>query len=226
MSVLVHEGTYPILYGSYGIPVGSGHAPGYLARPDQAGRFPTVLVLPDNGLTSHHKDVCRRLARHGLATAAIGLQFSGDDAVGFVDEAYEFFMSSEVTWAIGDQLGIVGLGAGGRPGLIYAADHPEIRAVALVSTPLENDGPVASVLPRLTASVLGLYGAEDVSLRGSGVDDGRIPHGSFIVYRGVAAGFLDDGGADYDAAASADAYRRLVEFLTQALPAPQTEGLG
>ncbi|MDH3261077.1 MAG: dienelactone hydrolase family protein [Acidimicrobiia bacterium] len=226
MSVLAHEGTYPILYGSYEIPVGSGHAPGYLARPDQAGRFPAVLVLPWTGLTSHHKDVCRRLARHGLATVALGLEVAGGDAVVFVDETYEFLMSSEVTWAIQHQLGIVGLGAGGGPGLIYATDHPEIGAVALVSTPLDQDGPVANALSRLSAPVLGLYGADDESLRGPSVDDGRIPHGSFVVYQGVAGGFLDDGAAEYDAAAAADAYRRLIEFFAQALPAPQIERLG
>ena len=214
MSVLAHEGRFPILYGSYAVPVGSGHSPGYLARPDQAGRFPAVLVLPDSPLTSHHKDLCRRLARHGLAAVAVDLE-SGN-AVARIAETCDFANQ----WAIKDQFGLLGLGAGGEPGLVYAADHPEIAAVALVSTPLAVDGPVATALPRLAIPVLGLYGDS------AGVDDGRIPRGSFVVYRDVAAGFLDAGAAEYDAAASADAYRRLVDFFSRTLPRAEVEALG
>jgi dienelactone hydrolase len=223
--VLAHEGTYPVLYGSYDLPVGSGHSPGYLARPDQAGRFPTVLVLPEAGLTSHHKDLCRRLARRGLAAVAVDLALAGGAAAAvFVGEASEFVTSADVTWAIENQLGIIGLGAGGEAGLIYATDHPEIRAVVLVSTALDQTSSAANALPRLVVPVLGLFGADDMS--GSAVDDGCIPQGSFVVYQGVGGGFLDDGSAEYDAAAAADAFRRLVEFLSRALPEARIERLG
>ena len=47
MAVLAHEGEYNILYRSYGLPVGSAFADGYLARPDRVGRYPVVLVIPD-----------------------------------------------------------------------------------------------------------------------------------------------------------------------------------
>ena len=222
MSVLAHEGTYPILYGGYGVPVGSGHVPGYLARPDRAGRFPTVLVLPESRLTSHHKDLSRRLARHGLATVAIDLPDAVADAVVAVDEAYEFVMVND--WAITGHLGVLGLGSGGKPGLIFAVDQPAVRAVALVSTPLAEDGPVAMSLPRLAVPVLGLYGVEESA--GSRIDDGRIQNGAFVVYQGVAAGFMDDGASRYDGAASADAYGRLIEFFMKNLPAPQLERMG
>ncbi len=220
--MLAHEGTYPIIYGSYGVPVGSGHVPGYLARPDQAGRFPTVVVLPETKLTSHHKDLSRRLARHGLATVAIDLPDALEDAIVAVDEAYEFVMVN--SWAIERHLGVLGLGSGGKAGLVFAADQTAARAVVLVSTPLGEDGLVAMSLPRLAAPVLGLYGAEESA--GSRVDDGRIQNGAFIAYQGVAAGFMDDGAAQYDAAASADAYRRLIAFFNQHLPPPQLERMG
>lgn len=217
--MLAHEGTYPILYGSYDLPVGAGHSPGYLARPDQAGRFPAVLVLPDSGLSSHHKDLCRRLARHGLAAIAIDLDLAGSGVVG---EAHEFVMAND--WAIKDRFGIIGLGAGGGSGLIYAADNPEVRAVAVVSTDLADGGPLTSYLPRLNVPLLGLFGSDEMP--GAQVDDGRIPNGWFVVYSGVSAGFMDAGAAAYDAAAAVDAYRRLVEFFGQSLPAAQIEVLG
>lgn len=224
MSVLAHEGTYPILYGSYDVPIGSRHSPGYLARPDQAGRFPVVLVLPDGELRSFHKDLCRRMARHGLASLAIDLAPATGSEVAYVAEAHEFLMSADVTWAIQDQFGIVGIGSGGAPGLVYAANHPGVQAVALISSVLEPDDPSANVLARLAVPVLGLYGADGIF--GRDVDGGHLPHASFVVYAGVAGSFLDDGSAGYDAAASADAHRRLVEFLADVLPPPQVLKLG
>jgi dienelactone hydrolase len=76
----------------------------------------------------------------------------------------------------------------------------------------------------LAIPVLGLYGGDDPS--SAGVADGQIPQGSFVVYQGVGAGFLDDHSVDYDAAAAADAFRRLTEFLTRALPEARLERLG
>jgi len=222
LSVLAHEGTYPILYGSHAVPVGIGHRPGYLARPDQAGRFPTVLVLPGSGLTSHHKDLSRRLARNGWATLAIDLPLPLGDAIFAVDEAHEFVLVNE--WAIGGHVGVLGLGSGGRPGLVFAAGQPAVRAVGLVSTPLEDDEQVEVSLPRIAVPVLGLYGAEEPP--GSRIGDVDMETGTFVVYQGVGSEFMDDGASGYDPAAAADAYRRLIEFFRQTLPSPRLERMG
>ena len=222
MSVLAHEGTYPILYGSYAVPVGSGHRNGYLARPDRAGQFPTVLVLPESRLTSHHKDLSRRLARHGLATVVIDLPGALDEAVGTVDEAHEFVLVSN--WAIEGQLGVLGLGSGGLPGLAFAAEQPAVRAVVLVSTPIDETGPIAGTLSRLSIPLLGLYGAEEPP--DSGIDDDLVQNSTFVRFHGVGSGFMDDGSQGFDAAASLDAQRRLIEFFRLNLPAPRHERMG
>lgn len=224
MSVLAHEGTHPILYGRYDLPRGSGHSPGYLARPDQAGQFPAVLVLADGGLRAFHKDLGRRLARHGLAVMAVDPASPTDHAVGHVAEAHRFLMSGDVNWAIEQHLGIIGFGEAGGTAVVYAADHPEVRAVSIISTVLRDDGTVVSALERLAVPVLGLYGAVDAPA--SGVDDERLLRGSFVSYSGVSGGFMDDGAVDYDAAASADAFRRLIGFFARFLPAPLIDNLG
>ncbi len=222
MSVLAHEGTYPILYGAYAVPVGSGHVSGYLARPDQAGRFATVLVLPDAGLTSHHKDLSRRLARHGLATLVIELPATLTGAVMAVADAGAFAMAND--WAIDHHVGVVGIGSGGLPGVVFAADQPDVRAVVLVSTSLVDDPPPASSLPRLAVPVLGLYGATEPAE--SRPDHDLIRDAEFVVYEGVGAGFMDDGAEGYDVAAATDAYRRVMAFFGRNLPPPTIERLG
>src|SRR5690606_21656399 len=71
LATLAHEGTYSILYQSWPIPIGTAHRTGYIARPDAHGRFPVVIVASGlGGLTSFEKDVCRQLARVGIAAVA------------------------------------------------------------------------------------------------------------------------------------------------------------
>lgn len=220
--MLAHEGTYPILYGTYAVPVGSGHRNGYLARPDRAGQFPTVLLLPESGLTSHHKDLSRRMARQGLATVAIDLPGDLDEATRTVDETHEFVLAGE--WALEDHLGILGLGTGGLPGLAFAAEQPAVQAVVLVSTPIEDSGPLAAALPRVSVPLLGLYGADEPPASRIAAD--LIQNATFVMFRGVASGFMDDGSGGFDAAASLEAQRRLVEFFRLNLPAPRLERMG
>ena len=169
MAVLPHEGTFSILYGTFPVPIGSGYRPGYLARPDEAGRFPVIFVLPGvGGLNSSEKDLCRRLARRGFACLAIDLypgpaeghrdprqsdaegHRDSDDLSAYasqtdrailsdIDEAREFIESDDVFWAIPDRCGVLGFDVGGRFALIAAATRPWARAVVVVATPLTGD---------------------------------------------------------------------------------------
>ena len=80
MAVLPHEGTFSILYGSHTVPVGATYRPGYLARPDEAGKFPVALIVPGlGGLGSAEKALARSLARNGVAALAVEV-FGGADS--------------------------------------------------------------------------------------------------------------------------------------------------
>ena len=71
MSVLKGEGTHPILFGTVSVPVRTRTHTAYSARPDLRGSWPTVMVVGGaTGLTPPVRDICRRLARHGLAAVA------------------------------------------------------------------------------------------------------------------------------------------------------------
>ena len=74
MAVLPHEGTYSVMYVPLAVSVGAGYRRGYLARPDHAGKYPTVILTPDlDGLGPHEKHVARRLARRGVAVLVVDL---------------------------------------------------------------------------------------------------------------------------------------------------------
>lgn len=246
MAVLDHEGTYSIMYGGFALPVGTGHRPGYIARPDKAGRFPVVVVLPDiSGLTSFEKDLCRHLARSGIAAVTMELyrERTGDPfddyaalsdrgAMTDLDEVHEFLVSDDVEWAHADAVGMLGIDVGGRYALATGATRPWVRAVAVAYAPLTGDDDreihVADLLAHLAVPVLALYGAEDDLIDTETVDEAqrRNETGQWLLYEGAGHGFLDLDSDTYSVDAAADAAARLVQFFLQTLPAAETTDLG
>jgi carboxymethylenebutenolidase len=245
MAVLPHEGTHSIMYGGWPLPIGSSLRTQYLARPDAAGRFPVVLVLPTlDGLSGFEKDLCRMFARWGLA--AIGVSFyrqAGDplqaydalsdrQAMKDLDEIHEFIVSDDVAWAISGDVGVLGLDVGGRFALIGAATRPWIRSVAVASAPLtgdeEREYQVAGYLDNLPVPVLGLYGTADDLIAVESVDEAqrRNEHGQWLLYEGAGHSFLDADGDAYHPDAAADASPRLVDFFKATLPAAEEIDLG
>jgi carboxymethylenebutenolidase len=233
------------MYGPSPIPIGSGLRTGYLARPDAAGKFPVVFVLPTlDGLTGIEKDLCRMFARSGLV--AIGLHFyrqEGDPGDAYddladsramtdLDEAHEFVESDDVAWAVSGDVGILGLDVGGRFGIVAAATRPWVKALSIAYTPLTGDEDrefqVAAYLDHLPVAVLGLYGARDELIDTSTVDEAqrRNDHGLWILYDQAGHNFLDIGADLYDADAAADAGPRLVEFFKANLPKAEEIDLG
>lgn len=245
LAVLAHEGTYPIMFGALPIPVGAAHRTGYLARPDESGTFPVVVVVPDlNGMNSFEKDLCRRLARSGIAAIAVDLYRSDDDpltaynelsdsrALTDLDEIHEFIVSDDVVWNAGDKIGLLGLDVGGRFALLKAARGGWVSSVAVAYTPLAGDDTrdlqVGDSLGILPVPVLGLYGANDELIDTGSVDEAqdRNPHGQWLLYDNVGHGFIDPTAEGYDESAAEDAVARLIAFFTQTLPAATVEDLG
>ena len=245
MAVLAHEGTYPIMYGAVPLPIGAGHRTGYLARPDEAGTFPVVIVVPDlGGMDSFEKDLCRRLARSGLAAVAIDLyrdeieplaaysDLTDPRALGDLEETYKFIMSDDVGWNAGSKVGLLGVDVGGRFALVQAARSSWVASVAVAYTPLTGDEvreyAVSDFLDHLPVPVLALYGADDELIAASSVDEAqtRNAHGQWILYEGTSHGFLDPTSPGYNEASAEDAMARIIAFFQQTLPKAQIEDLG
>lgn len=245
MAVLSHEGTHPIMYGSWPLPIGSEHRSGYIARPDAAGRFPVVLVLPSlNGLSSFEKDMCRTLARSGIV--AISPEFyrhevsslqaynSLDDAraITDIDELHDFIISSDVDWNVSADIGVLGTDVGGRFGIITAGTRPWVKSLVVAYTPLTGDEErhfqVAKYLDHLPVPVLGLYGRDDTLIDNSTVDEAqrRNSHGQWLLYQDAGHDFLDIESEGFDSAAAADATARILAFFSATLPPAEEEDLG
>lgn len=234
------------MYGSWPLPVGSGHRTGYIARPDSAGRFPVVLVLSSiDGLTSTEKDICRRLARSGIASIAIDFYRDPDKdgivsyhelldtrAMTDVDEIHAFVASDDVDWAVSGDLGILGLDVGGRFALIAAATRTWVKSMAVAYTPLTGDNDrshqVADFLSNVPVPVLALYGANDDLISALTVDEAqrRNDHGQWLLYEGAGHGFLDIESPGFDQAAADDAMARLIAFFKASLDPAEEIALG
>lgn len=223
VTVLKGEGTHNILYGSTTINMGTRSAPGYLARPDEGGQFPTVIIAHDHlGLRSYLKDLGRKFARHGISVIIPDL-FRGAPLPGWrndkplpewptversmrsLEDAYHFAVSDDTPWASGDPVIVLGIGEGAEPAVAFAMEVPDVAGLILVGGSLEESD------AQLPFPILGLYGGQDPALEVTH----RVPHMELVTYRGVPKRFLDDDSDDFDGPAAADALDRLVTFIRE-----------
>jgi dienelactone hydrolase len=239
VSVLSGEGTTLILYGKIDIPVGAQDWTGYLARPDRFGEWPTVIVVPGLwGLSSSTKDLCRRLARHGIAgiavdpyrgspphrdtaregaIAAFGA-IPGERAMGDIAAFASFIVNPSVGWSnAASGFGVLSLGSGGTWAARFVAGHPGVAGLALVNPPLPS---VAAPLGGVSVPVLGTVtvGEDLESGDDLGVVRSAVEHAEWVRYGGVQAGYWDADQDRYNAAAATDTFDRVVGFFGLSLP--------
>jgi carboxymethylenebutenolidase len=169
--------------------------PVYHAAPKQAGKFATVLVIPEIwGAHEHIKDVARRLARAGYFALVLEPYVRIGDltklteikdvlagANKLTDEQCFSDLDTVVDWAGGQakadlgRLGITGFCRGGRTTWMYTAHSSRIKAgVAWYgglnpNPPAQPQSPI-DVVSKLNAPVLGLYGGADQGIPQPTVD--------------------------------------------------------
>ncbi len=173
-----------------GIPI-----PVYFAAPQRAGKFPTVLVIPEIwGAHEHIKDVARRLAKAGYFALVVEPYTRIGDltklteikdvmaaANKLTDEQCFADLDVALEWA-GKQpkadlarLGITGFCRGGRTTWMYTAHNPRIKAGVAWYGGLNANPPAQPKTPidiagQLHAPVLGLYGGKDQGIPQAAVD--------------------------------------------------------
>ena len=209
-----------------------GTAQGYLSTPE-SGRGPGVVVLQEWwGLVPHIKDVADRFAAEGFVALAPDL-YHGDVAKS-PDEAGKMMMALNIAQTErdlrgavqyllndaaveGDSVGIVGFCMGGALSLYGASKNPQVGACVVfygIHPKVEPD------FEALRAPVLGIFAEKDKSVTPDSVralEDTMREHGKSIethTYPGTDHAFFNDTRPEvYDADASADAWRRTIEFL-------------
>lgn len=170
-----------------------------------------VLLLCDRGgLERDATEVMNRLAEHGFESLAA--EAHGPDLLQPL-----LARSAERGWEP-EQIGMVGLGVGGRAVLEAAT---ELRLGAAVSfSPTGEHGVADDPTRALVTPWLGMFGADDPAVSAEVVGDlaGRLStesdvYSSVVTYPGVGRDFYrhHDDGVSY--AASYDGWQRAVEWL-------------
>jgi carboxymethylenebutenolidase len=229
--------------GGFAVPI-------YAVRPAAPGKYPAVLVIPEVfGMHEHIKDVTRRFAREGFLAVTFepyaregGVQHLPDlDAVRKVvdpvpDARVMADLDAIVDWvkkhpsAMADRVGMTGFCRGGMYTLLYAARSSELKAAVpwygqlrpALTSGVRTVGPL-DVAARISAPVLGLYGAEDLGIPVADVktleaamkEAGRTAE--FVIYPGAPHAFFADYRPSYRAEAAKDAWGRCIAWFNKYL---------
>jgi carboxymethylenebutenolidase len=220
--------------------------PAYVARPARAGRFPVVIVVSEIfGIHEYIKDVCRRLAKLGyVALAPAFFLRVGDPApLSDMQAVMKIVQQASDQQVLGDlgasiaflerqryvqpgRLAITGFCWGGGVTWLACEAFSQIKAgVAwygrMVPPAIRGDPtrlwPLERVA-RLSAPVLGLYGAKDhladgvpamrAALAAAGKTGSEI-----IVYPDAGHGFHADYRDSYNEADAKDGWARMLAFF-------------
>jgi carboxymethylenebutenolidase len=116
------------------------------------------------------------------------------------------------------RIAVSGFCFGGTYSFALAAADPRVRAAA----PWYGTAPGPDALPGIACPVLAIYGSEDANLMNGlpAVTEAMADAGVDFtpkVYEGAKHAFFNDTGANYDAAAAADAWPLVLEFLERSL---------
>lgn len=216
-------------------PFGSESRVAYLARPSGDGPLPGVVVIHEIvGLNENIRDVTRRLAREGYSALAVDL-FAGRGNRTLC--MFRFLASQirnsphgrgvqELRAALsylaaqpgvdGARLGAVGFCLGGGYALAWACGDDRLKAIApfygMTPSPL-------SALAR-SCPVVGSYPERDWSAARGRMLDARLAQYGVAhdvkIYAGAQHSFFNDRyPARYNAAASEDAWSRMLAFFAE-----------
>jgi carboxymethylenebutenolidase len=213
-------------------PAGNGEIKGYLARPANTDKLPTVLVIHENrGLNPYIEDVARRLAvANFVAFAPDGLTslggYPGDDEKGAalfrqIDPGKmleDFIAAARWLKARPDsngKLGVVGFCAGGT-----AANQLAVRMGSDLdaAVPFYGTQPSAVDVAKIKAPINAQYGELDTRVTGgwpafdAALTEAHVPHEGHI-YKGANHGFHNDTTPRYDEAAAKEAWRRTLDWF-------------
>ena len=187
---VIHTDAAGLDAGETKVPTNNGDLPGYYARPQGAGPFPTIIVIEEIfGVHEHIKDLCRRLAKTGYLAIAPELYARQGDLSEMTDvptiirdviskapdDQMLRDLDAAAAWAKANKgdparLAVTGFCRGGRDTWFYAAHNPALKAAVAWYGPI--GGPTNPIQPqtvmdladKINCPLLGLYGAADTGI--------------------------------------------------------------
>jgi carboxymethylenebutenolidase len=196
-----------------------------------------VVIHEAFGLNENIREIADRFAGEGYVALAVDL-FSGRSravcmsrfmagSLGLSSEPFgisDLQASLDYVSALDEvdpaRVGAIGFCLGGGLAIAWARDDQRLRAIA----PFYGTNPrPVEALSRL-CPVVGSYPERDFTARSARrlekvLEEGGVPH-DIKIYPGARHSFFNDRGRVYDAAASEDAWRRVLAFFQEYLRAP------
>ena len=225
-------------------PQGYGSIKGYLVRPANEIKLPSILVIHENrGLNPYIEDVARRLAvANFIAFAPDGLTslggYPGDDEKGLAlfgqldraKMAEDFLAAAMWLKSRPDSTGKVGAVGfcfgGGVVNQLAVRMGPDLAA----GVPFYGAQPSAADAAKIKAPINAQYGELDPRITDgwpafdAALTQAQVPHEGHI-YKGANHGFHNDTTPRYDEAAAKEAWQRTLDWFNKYLRAePKTSG--
>jgi carboxymethylenebutenolidase len=232
----------PLRHEWVNIPTGRETVRAWVQYPEGSGPAPVVLVMQHGpGLDDWMRAAADQLAREGFIAVApdlwsgLGPNGGGREAFRYPDEAIraaagkltadDTLRRYRAAWDAALKLprsngrgGTIGFCAGGTWSFRFAGEVPDARAAVV----FYGVAPDASIMARIKAPVLGLYGEDDAR-----ITDTVAPTAAAMtklgktyethVYPGATHAFLEYQAEGRNGAATADAWPRATAFLRRHL---------
>lgn len=206
--------------------------------PDGDGPHPAVVVIHEAyGLNENIKDIARRFAEEGYAALAVDLFGGRNRAVcmtrfmagmlggsvnryGIQDLKDALTFLAKMPDVDAQRLGAIGFCMGGSFAIAWACTDSRLKAIAPFYG--ANPRPLDAAVKR-SCPVVGSYPERDFTAGAGRKLDGALTRAGIAhdikVYPGARHSFFNDAGRAYDAAASADAWSRVLAFFAERLGA-------
>jgi len=205
----------------------------HVALPDAPGPHPGVVVMHEAyGLNDNIRDICGRFAEQGYAALGVDLFEDRNRAVcmarmfaGAMSGNLDHYGVPALKAALGDlaahpevdpdRIGAIGFCLGGSIVLTWACTDQRLAAVA----PFYGSAPRPRAAIRRACPVVGSWPGRDFTTKAAGILETElsaagIPH-DLRVYAGAKHSFFNDRWRNYDEAAAADSWQRVLAFFAR-----------
>jgi len=220
VSVQTGEGTTEIIYGTHSIPAGPVTLGGYLARPDLSGEWPTVVVFgPEPMPTSSIKDLCRMLARHGIAAVAPEMTDNHSTNHQVAMGLAAFITNEDGGWSNARfGYGSLAFGPGIYDAAALASNDGRAMAIAAVGGTIDEIVTEALSIADVPVLFIGSRADGTVDIDASVKAREDLPQTSFVLYPDAEERWWDVDAEGFDEEHAADTFDRIVTFFGEQLP--------